>query len=141
MLEIMKTLIVVLLALSTVLVAGCSSQKGADDAADESQNEKAQYQKISPEKAQEMMKEESFLLDVRTQEEYDAGHIEGAVLIPVNDILADQFEKLPNKDQVILVYCRSGNRSEVAARHLVESGYTQVYDFGGINDWPYDIVQ
>ncbi len=103
----------------------------------------AQYRKISPELAKEMMDEEGILiLDVRTQGEYDAGHIRDAVLIPNETITTDKSpEALTDKEQTILVYCRSGNRSSQAARKLVSLGYVNVYDFGGINTWPYELVQ
>jgi phage shock protein E len=100
------------------------------------------YISVSAEDAKEYMdKEENhIILDVRTQEEYDAGYIPGAILIPDFEI-ADRAEKeLPDKDQLILVYCRSGNRSKKASAKLVEMGYTNVVEFGGINDWPYEVV-
>lgn len=101
----------------------------------------AEYRKITPEEAKEMMTEGNMILDVRTQQEYKEGHIAEAVLIPHDIILAGDLERLPDKDQTILVYCRSGNRSGQAARALVDAGYTAVYDFGGINDWPYEVEQ
>lgn len=80
------------------------------------------------------------VLDVREQEEYDQGHIPGAVLLPSGAIdQASAAAVIPEPDTVVLVYCRSGNRSKAAARELAELGYTQVYDFGGIQDWPYEI--
>jgi rhodanese-related sulfurtransferase len=104
----------------------------------------AQYRKISPQLAKEMMDsgDPVTVVDVRTPSEYAAGHIEGAILIPNETITtASNPELLPNVDDTILVYCRSGNRSSQAARKLVSLGYTNVYDFGGINDWPYEIVR
>ena len=80
------------------------------------------------------------ILDVRTQEEFDAGHIAGAILIPNETILDEQPELLPDLDAEILVYCRSGNRSAQSANKLLAIGYTNVYDFGGIIDWPYEVV-
>lgn len=81
------------------------------------------------------------ILDARTQEKYDEGHIPGAILIPYDEI-ADRAEKeLPNKDQLILVYCRSGRRSKIAAEELVKLGYINVKEFGGIIDWEYEIVK
>ena len=79
------------------------------------------------------------LVDVRTPEEYDEGFIENAILIP-NETINEAPTELPDKDAVILVYCRSGNRSRQAANKLVDLGYTNIYDFGGIIDWPYEIV-
>ena len=81
------------------------------------------------------------ILDVREQYEYDEGHILGAILIPYGEI-ADRAEKeLPDKNQLILVYCRSGRRSKIAAEELVKLGYTNVKEFGGIIDWEYEIVK
>ena len=81
------------------------------------------------------------IIDARTQEEYDQGHIPGAILIPEYEI-ADRAEKeLPDKDQLILVYCRSGRRSKIAAEELVKLGYTNVKEFGGIIDWEYETVK
>ena len=101
------------------------------------------YETISAEDAKAIMDTESgfVLLDVRTEEEYAAGHIEGAVLLPDYEIRERAEEVLPNKDQTILVYCRSGRRSKNAAAELVEMGYRRVKEFGGILDWPYEIVK
>ncbi len=102
----------------------------------------AQYRKVSPQLAKEMMEEGVVVVDVRTAAEYEAGHIRNAVLIPNETITTDENpSQLPDKQQRILVYCRSGNRSAQAARKLVSLGYTEVYDFGGINTWPYELVQ
>ena len=103
----------------------------------------ATYEQISGAEAKALMDSESgyIIIDARTQEEYDEGHIPGAVLIPYGEI-ADRAEKeLPDKDQLILVYCRSGRRSKIAAEELVKLGYTNVKEFGGIIDWEYEIVK
>ena len=102
----------------------------------------AEYHKISAEDAKKRMDsgDDIIILDVRTQAEYDESHIPGAILIPNETIGNSKPEQLPDTDQEILVYCRSGNRSAQAAKKLVEAGYTQIYDFGGIIDWPYDTV-
>ena len=99
------------------------------------------YLNISPEEAKVLMdtQEDYVILDVRTQEEFDTGHIPGAVLIPNTEIADRAEQELPNKDQLLLVYCRSGNRSKQASQILVELGYTNIREFGGINDWPYEI--
>ena len=98
----------------------------------------AQYQRITPEAAKAMIDSGNVtILDVRTEAEFAAAHIENAVLIPDTDIRELAQSLLPDKKQVILVYCRAGVRSERAARALLELGYTNVYDFGGITDWPY----
>jgi len=101
------------------------------------------YEQITPQKAKELMKNESdyVILDVREQDEFEEGHIEGAILIPYTQINAKAEEILLQKDQLILVYCRSGRRSKIAAEALVNLGYTNVKEFGGIIDWPYDIVK
>jgi len=98
------------------------------------------YQKISAGDAYQMMQDtdEYILLDVRTDDEYKQGHIEGAVLIPDYEIGNRAATELPDKNAVILIYCRSGRRSANAVGELIVMGYTNVYDFGGINDWPYE---
>lgn len=101
------------------------------------------YEQITQEAAKEMMDtQDVIILDVREQEEYDSGHIPGAVLLPVGTIDEDTAaEVIPEKDSTLLVYCRSGNRSRTAASALAELGYTNIYEFGGINTWPYEIEQ
>ena len=96
---------------------------------------------ITAEEAKRILDSEEgyIILDVRTQEEYDEGHIPGAILIPNTQIEARAEEVLTNKDQLILVYCRSGRRSKLAAGILVELGYTNIKEFGGIIDWPYEV--
>ena len=96
---------------------------------------------ITAEEAKILMESESgyIILDVREQDEYDAGHIPGAILIPYTQIEAEASKMLTDKDQMILVYCRSGRRSKIAAEALVELGYTNIREFGGIIDWPYEI--
>ena len=103
----------------------------------------ATYDQISGAEAKALMDSESgyIIIDARTQSEYDEGHIPGAILIPEYEI-ADRAEKeLPDKDQLILVYCRSGRRSKIAAEELVKLGYTNVKEFGGIIDWEYEVVK
>ena len=99
------------------------------------------YQQITQEAAKEMMDtQEVVILDVREQHEYDSGHILDAVLLPVDTIVEDTAATVIDElDTVVLVYCRSGNRSKTASQALVDLGYTNVYEFGGINDWPYEI--
>ena len=100
------------------------------------------YEQITPAEAKEIMDERDgyVILDVRTQEEYDEAHIDGAILIPDYEI-ADKAESvLKDKDQLLLVYCKSGRRSKLAAEELVKLGYTNVKEFGGIIDWPYETV-
>ena len=103
----------------------------------------ASYDQISGAEAKALMDSESgyIIIDARTQSEYDEGHIPGAILIPEYEI-ADRAEKeLHDKSQLILVYCRSGRRSKIAAEELVKLGYTNVKEFGGIIDWEYEIVK
>lgn len=127
----MKKLLVLTLLVG-ILLTGCSQDGGDQDAV---------YLNISPQEAKALMDSEEgcIILDVRSQEEYDAGHIPGAVLIPHTEIGHRAETELPDKDQLILIYCRSGNRSKQAAQILVELGYTNIREFGGITDWPYEI--
>ena len=99
------------------------------------------YMNITAEEAKVLMESETgyIILDVREQDEYDAGHIPGAILIPYTQIDRKAEDMLPDLDQLILVYCRSGRRSKIAAEALVELGYTNIKEFGGILDWPYEI--
>ena len=106
-----------------------------------SEEKNAGYQQISAEEAKQMIDEmdDELILDVREQDEYDEKHISDAVLFPVGMIDAEMAEGIiPEKDTPVLVYCRSGNRSKTASQKLAELGYTQVYEFGGIKDWPYE---
>ena len=98
------------------------------------------YQQITQEEAKEMMDTQNVvILDVREQNEYDGGHIPGAVLLPVGTIdETTAAEVIPEKDSTVLVYCRSGNRSKTASSALADLGYTNIYEFGGINTWPYE---
>ena len=123
----MKRMIPLLLAL--LLLAGCSGNS-ADGA----------YQQITQEEAREMMDtQEGIILDVREQDEYDSCHIPGAVLLPVATIHENAAaDVIPEKDSTVLVYCRSGNRSKTAFSTLADLGYTNIYEFGGINSWPYE---
>lgn len=122
--------IVSLLSAFLLLFAGCASAGG-----------EASYNQISQEEAKSMMDTQDVLiLDVREQDEYDSGHIPGAVLLPVGTIDEESAAAvIPEKDSTVLVYCRSGNRSKTAAAALAKLGYTQIYEFGGITTWPYDI--
>ncbi len=101
------------------------------------------YVCITAQQAKELMdsQPDCIILDVRTQQEYDLGHIPGALLIP-NEVISEEAEKiLKEKDQLILVYCRSGRRSKEAAQKLCDLGYTNVKEFGGIIDWPYQMTR
>ena len=101
----------------------------------------AEYIRITPQEALKMMSDDVIVLDVRTQAEFDEGHIMNAVLLPDFEIAQRAESVLTDKDQTILVYCRAGRRSEASSRLLIEMGYTKVYDFGGIQSWTGEIVQ
>lgn len=100
------------------------------------------YEQISQNEAKRIMDTESdyIIIDARTQEEFDEGHIENAILIPEYEIQEKAPELIPDKNALILVYCRSGRRSKIASEALAELGYTNVKEFGGIIDWEYEIV-
>ena len=117
---------ITVLLLSLFLLTGCSTQA-----------ETAAYQQISQTEAMDLMKTEKdyLILDVRTPEEYNTAHIKNAVNLPVDEINSSNLSLLPQKDQMILVYCRSGNRSKRASQSLADLGYTQILEFGGINTW------
>ena len=121
----MKKFLILLLAL--LMLCGCRAENT--------------YQQITQEKAKDMMDTQDVtVLDVREQHEFDAGHIPGAVLLPVGSITeATAAAVIPDVDSVVLVYCRSGNRSKTASAALAELGYRNVYEFGGINTWPYEV--
>ena len=101
------------------------------------------YENITAQEAKEIMdtQEGYIILDTRAQEEFDEGHIPGAIVLPHDEVLEKAESVLPNKDQLILVYCRSGRRSKLAAEDLVTLGYTNIREFGGIIDWPYETVK
>ena len=127
----MKKLLFLLLAV--MLLTACGQAKENDW--------EAAYMNITAEEAKQIMDSEDgyIILDARTQEEYDQGHIPGAIVISHEEIAEKAEEVLTDKDQLILVYCRSGRRSKIAAEALVELGYTNIKEFGGIIDWPYEV--
>jgi rhodanese-related sulfurtransferase len=139
-----KRIIAALLLPGILLVSGCAKDNDSSDASLNmpSQAPTGVYQKISAEEAYQMMEDSDdyILLDVRTEEEFEEARIEGAVLLPDYEVQDKAEKQLPDKDATILVYCRSGRRSAIAAEQLIDLGYTGVYDFGGIIDWPYDTV-
>ena len=122
----------VLFLVTLLLLAGCAAPA----------QEASGYRQISMEEAIAIMEEESgyIILDVRTAEEFREKHIPGAVNIANEQIGNEQIPQLPDKDQLILVYCRSGNRSKQASEKLAALGYTNIAEFGGINNWPGDVV-
>ena len=127
----MKKLILLLLAV--MLLTACGQDKEND--------QEAVYVYITAEEAKQIMDSEEgyVILDTRTQAEYDEGHIPGAIVISHNEIEEKAEQLLPDKDQLLLVYCRSGRRSKLAAEALVKLGYTNIKEFGGIIDWPYEV--
>ena len=127
----MKKLILIMLAM--MLLTACGQDKA--------NKQEAVYVNITAEQAKEIMdsREGYIILDTRTQEEYDESHIPGAILIPYDEILEEAGGVLTDKEQMILVYCRSGRRSKLAAEDLVKLGYTNIKEFGGIIDWPYEV--
>lgn len=122
----------IILLLMMVLLTACATGKA--------NTQEAVYMNITAQEAKQIMdREEGYIiLDVRTQEEYDQGHIPGAIVIPNTEIEARAEAELTDKNQMILVYCRSGRRSKLAAEILVDLGYTNIKEFGGIIDWPYE---
>ncbi len=131
------------IVLLAAVFTGCSKEGVEKNREDSSSAVKAGYSDITPEEAKKRLDGEEgiILLDVRTPEEYQEGHIKEAVLIPLDTLEEEAKDKLADKDAVIFVYCRSGRRSVDAANILVELGYKKVYNLGGIIDWPYEIVK
>ena len=125
----MKRIIPFLIAL--LLLAGCGAKSS-----------EATYRQITMEEAVTMMEEESgyIILDVRTAQEYSEKHIPGAINVANESIGTEDIPELPDKDQLILVYCRSGNRSKQASEKLMKLGYTNIVEIGGINSWPGETV-
>ena len=127
----MKTAFRLLAAIGVILLlTGCGGKKTPA------------YRQVNPEEAAAMMESETdyILLDVRTQQEYEQGHIPGAICVPNEAIGSGEISELPDKEQLILVYCRSGNRSKQAAEKLANAGYTNVVEFGGILSWTGETV-
>ncbi len=126
--------LIIMLLISLSLFGMTACQDGGNNAT---------YEQITPQQAKEIMDTETdyIIIDARTQEEFAEGHIEDAILIPEYEIAERAEKELPDKDALILVYCRSGRRSKIASEELVKLGYTNVKEFGGIIDWPYDIIK
>ena len=123
----------IFLLLAVMILTACGQDK--------ENNQGAVYVNITAEEAKQIMDSEEgyIILDVRTQEEYNQGHIPGAIMISHEEIAEKAEGVLTDKEQLILVYCRSGRRSKIAAEALVELGYTNIKEFGGIIDWPYEV--
>ena len=126
-------IIMLLISLSLFGMTACGSENGKSST----------YEQITAEQAKTIMDTEKdyVIIDARTEDEFAEGHIENAILIPEYEIKDRAEKELPDKEQLILVYCRSGRRSKIASEELVKLGYTNVKEFGGIIDWPYDIVK
>ena len=127
-----------LIIFSILGLTGCSSSENRPNTESNSNT----YQQITVQEAANIMQSETnyILLDVRTAQEYASGHIPGAVNLPNETITSEAIQQLPDKEQLILVYCRSGNRSKQASDKLVNLGYTNIVEFGGINDWSGEVV-
>ena len=126
-------IIMLLISLSLFGMTACDGENG----------KASTYEQITAEQAKTIMDPEKdyVIIDARTEEEFAEGHIENAILIPEYEIKDRAEKELPDKEQLILVYCRSGRRSKIASEELVKLGYTNVKEFGGIIDWPYEIVK
>ena len=126
-------IIMLLISLSLFGMTACDGENG----------KASTYEQITAEQAKTIMDTEKdyVIIDARTEEEFAEGHIENAILIPEYEIAQRAEKELPDKEQVILVYCRSGRRSKIASEELVKLGYSNVKEFGGIIDWPYEIVK
>lgn len=126
-------IIMLLISLSLFGMTACGSENGKSST----------YEQITAEQAKTIMDTEKdyIIIDARTEEEFAEGHIENAILIPEYEIANRAEKELPDKEQLILVYCRSGRRSKIASEELVKLGYTNVKEFGGIIDWPYKTVK
>ena len=126
-------IIMLLISLSLFGMTACDGENG----------KASTYEHITAEQAKSIMDTEKdyVIIDARTEEEFAEGHIENAILIPEYEIKDRAEKELPDKEQLILVYCRSGRRSKIASEELVKLGYTNVKEFGGIIDWPYETVK
>ena len=126
-------IIMLLISLSLFGMTACGGENG----------KVSTYEQITAEQAKTIMDTERdyVIIDARTEEEFAKGHIENAILIPEYEIAERAEKELPDKDALILVYCRSGRRSKIASEELVKLGYTNVKEFGGIIDWPYEVVK
>ena len=144
--KIRKIALLTMVGVISVLGFSCSksgNEKGTLAMSKEVKvGKKAEYKKITSDEAKKMMETQKVIVvDVRTLEEYNEGHIPNAISVPLETIENEAEAKLKNKDALILVYCRSGSRSREAALKLIEKGYTNVIDFGGIKDWNGEVVK
>ena len=144
--KIKKIALMAIVGLISVLGISCgrtmNSKQVSVDSKEVKNEKKAEYKKITSDEAKNiMLTEKPIVVDVRSLEEYNEGHIPNAISVPLETIENEAEAKLKNKDDLILVYCRSGRRSREAALRLIEKGYTNVIDFGGIQDWNGEVVK
>ena len=141
--KLRRLIIMLFVSLSLFSLSACQGESENADVNTDTTANTLSYEQISAEEAKEIMDSgvEYILIDSRTDEEFAQGHIEGAILIPEYEIANRAEAEIPDKDALILVYCRSGRRSKIASDELVKLGYTNVKEFGGIIDWPYEIVK
>ncbi|MEE1155405.1 MAG: rhodanese-like domain-containing protein [Acutalibacteraceae bacterium] len=135
---------ILLMSITMLGITACNGNKTSDNKSNtDKPTNKAVYEQITAKEAKRLMDTESnyIILDTRTEEEFAEGHIKNAILIPHDEILDRAEKELTDKEQLILVYCRSGNRSKKASQNLAELGYINVKEFGGIKDWQYEIVK
>jgi phage shock protein E len=152
----MRKILIVLFVILSLGITACSNTNISDPQTNDSNTPTPQvqaqaepktsnasgYTKLTPEEAKKRLDSDKgiVLLDVREQDEYTEGHIKNSILFPLGTIEADASAKLTDKNATIFVYCRSGRRSALAAEAFVKLGYTKVFDFGGIIDWPYEVI-
>ncbi|MDF2685686.1 MAG: rhodanese [Clostridia bacterium] len=145
--KLKKYISIIFCVICVIILSSCSQK--AKNSKEENKNDnidiineenKVEYKKITPEEAKDIIdgEEDFIILDVRTESEYNEEHIPNALLIPNEEIGTEPPAELPDKNAVILIYCRSGNRSKTASEKLIKMGYTNIYDFGGIIDWSYE---
>ena len=136
--KLMKKILCIISILLCIFLVACANNSSETD-----KGEKTMFEQITPQEAKKIMDsdEEHIILDAREQSEFDEGHISGAILIPYTEIEKKAEQMIPDKNAQILVYCRSGRRSKLASESLIKLGYTNVKEFGGIIDWPYEVVK
>ena len=148
----MNKIFCVILVILCIFLAACENNYsigiigGADGPTSiiiNKEGETAVFEQITPEEAKKIMDsgQEHIILDAREQSEFDEGHIPGAILIPYTEIEKKAEQTIPDKNAQILVYCRSGRRSKLASESLAKLGYTNVKEFGGVIDWPYEVIK
>lgn len=137
------TIILIVAAITAPSLLAKGNKEVVENSSTQKEQTVIEFRTISADEAKAAIdsQDDIIIVDVRTPGEYSSGHIKDSINIPLNTIEDTVMEKYPNRDTKLYLYCRSGNRSSQAARLLVKQGYTNVVDFGGINNWPYEIVQ